>query len=112
MKLRIWDIKKNCYMSPFSYGWRFADVLSGEYDDVIKIELWTGCYDKNGKMIYDGDILYCKKEDNVGSVFNASGCFMINGMGTFWEEVTSNKPDILEDQEIIGNINRNPELLK
>ncbi|ALW35034.1 TPA: YopX family protein [Campylobacter jejuni] len=82
----------------------------------FEIELWTGIYDKNGKKIYEGDIVKTKSPYD---------CFLakvgIHKEGTFYLESKSRDyigsliylvKDEGYDTEIIGNIHENPELLK
>ena len=93
---------------------KFEDERNGE--DVILMQS-TGLKDKNGKEIFDGDVLACKTDDEV-----------IN-LNIFWDEEHAlfmfeskkyNEQELLaelvEDNiypfEIIGNIYDNPELLE
>ncbi|EOJ0765402.1 YopX family protein [Campylobacter jejuni] len=82
----------------------------------FEIELWTGIYDKNGKKIYEGDIVKTKSPYD---------CFLakvgIHKEGTFYLESKSRDYIgsliyLVEDEgytiETIGNIHENPELLK
>ncbi|HEF8420550.1 TPA: hypothetical protein SBE40_001686 [Campylobacter jejuni] len=82
----------------------------------FEIELWTGIYDKNGKKIYEGDIVKTKSPYD---------CFLakvgIHKEGNFYLESKSRDyigsliylvKDEGYDTEIIGNIHENPELLK
>lgn len=72
---------------------------------------WTGLLDKNGKEIYEGDIIkrvYSKDEfvlDTVSSEmeWNCGCCDGIYG----WEFTNNSSEEI----EVIGNIYENPELL-
>ncbi|HIC6781850.1 TPA: YopX family protein, partial [Campylobacter jejuni] len=79
----------------------------------FEIELWTGIYDKNGKKIYEGDIVKTKSPYD---------CFLakvgIHKEGTFYLESKSRDyigsliylvKDEGYDTEIIGNIHENPE---
>lgn len=92
-----------------------TDMFIGNGND-LEIELWTGIYDKNGKKIYEGDIVKTKSPYD---------CFLakvgIYKEGTFYLESKSRDyigsliylvKDEGYDTEIIGNIHENPELLK
>lgn len=70
---------------------------------------FTGLKDKNGKEIYEGDVVYAEeyvgfKKLKAEVIFNR-GCFCLN-TGTIPEAL------IPELTEVIGNIFQNPELLK
>lgn len=78
---------------------------------------FTGLHDKNGKEIYEGDVLYEKYEDKAeesgyGEISNLvafkNGCFGWIG------EITGDFfafDEYLIDNEVIGNIHDNPELV-
>ncbi|ECP9612764.1 hypothetical protein FVA29_00650 [Campylobacter jejuni] len=91
-----------------------TDMFIGNGND-LEIELWTGIYDKNGKKIYEGDIVKTKSPYD---------CFLakvgIHKEGTFYLESKSRDyigsliylvKDEGYDTEIIGNIHENEELL-
>lgn len=73
---------------------------------------FTGLFDKNGKEIYEGDILLMD-EDETGKIYNQvgikSGCF-----GYIGEYSGKLIPfcDYRVTEEIAGNIYDNPELIK
>ena len=69
---------------------------------------YTGLKDKNGKEIYEGDLLKQKIIVKWNEKF-ASWCLYREGwMFTHWFGESCNP----EECEIIGNIYENPELLK
>ncbi len=85
--------------------------------DGVAFEQFTGLLDKNGKEIYEGDIV--KFEDVSGY---KDGCASViwheDSCGYYLENDDDNIYDTLYDftpsyqMEIIGNIHENPELLE
>lgn len=77
---------------------------------------FTGLYDKNGKEIYEGDILRISDFTNVECVFRhgAFGYIYCKDFHSFAGNTnyTFNPKNTDEDFEVIGNIYDNPELLK
>ena len=108
IKFRIWtknERTSQMYMiEPFTLDKDF-DCLSGCFDGAIM--QYTGLKDKNGKEIYEGDVLKspypnCK---NIEIKWMTGGCCNFVATGWDWDQ------DCIKNFEVIGNIYENPELI-
>ncbi|ECP7285224.1 YopX family protein [Campylobacter jejuni] len=86
------------------------------YDRKFEVELFTRLYDKNGKKVYENDIVKAKNPFNY-----LEAKISIHKEGTFYFEgkngdYIGSLIYLVEDEgytiETIGNIHENPELLK
>ncbi|BDS63896.1 TPA: YopX family protein [Streptococcus pneumoniae] len=88
------------------------DIYCYDFDD-IELMQSTGLKDKNGKEVFVGDIIKCTKgcphevylEKEYGGTF-------IGGMPAVYLKGLGEGYAWTEDEEIIGNIYENPELLE
>ena len=116
LKFRVWNNRYNEFIRPdywligFCYpldGRIAALTTSGKPMEDCIIEQYTGLKDKNGKEIYEGDIVdYNDDGDCIGYVvYNAPSYEIMEKTGfTCWLKGSPH-------QRVIGNIHENPELL-
>jgi len=91
---------------------RGISILQEEYKDRLKIMQYTGLRDKNGREVYEGDIVRFKDwwdEEMVGEVRYSEKDMAFTIVNDFWDGFPIMYAD---DLEVIGNIYENPELLK
>lgn len=89
-------------------GW---DIQGVEKPTDYALEQFTGLKDKNGKEIYDGDIVSSHNEDIIGKISqHKSGEWRIEWIGIYGG--SSSLCDEHHLCEVIGSIHENPELLE
>ncbi len=114
LKFRVWDTQNKCYVENKNGGiewsiWELEHLL--EYRDRVIIEQYTGLKDKNGKEIYEGDIVVNTyyDDDEMYKVLWADDSVAF-GMESLDDMELYKLP--LESLEVIGNIHENHELLE
>lgn len=112
IKFRAWNNDRgkfyysDKYLSLFSFFRKIdrVNVLSN-----TSLQQYTGLTDKNGKEIYEGDIVKHKLQEDVkGNISFYEGSFIVGIALTRNSLINFNVPNYIE---IIGNIHENPELL-
>lgn len=113
---RIWDNGKYHYPIGINNDILTINLSIGINDEM---ELFTGFYDKNGKKIYEGDILFSFEGCSEGEAFKykavlKEGAFYLVEYGDNGKEYDEDliSEFHLEELEIMGNIHENENLLR
>jgi uncharacterized phage protein (TIGR01671 family) len=132
IKFRCWDIGRKEWMdsiwlngdgvqsgTSFDFNRSLNEQLRHDLTTGIALMQYTGLKDKNGKEIYDGDILTCEGgyEAPEGEEIcqDISQVYWDNDLLQFRVQCKCGDVWSLEEydyEEIIGNIYENPELLQ
>ena len=116
-KFRVWDEIFKTYRN-FTYFVNASDGTLGEVDDkdiysfrndtYLKREQCTGLKDKNGKLVYEGDLLKLSIQGYV-----QDNLFVVEDLRSFFFLLDREDPYYAVSWfEVVGNIHENSELLK
>ena len=128
IKFRAWDKDKKemwnveslyiadeyCYLNKGSMYSETATIKNR----VLVIMQYTGLKDKNGKEVYEGDVVkvgtkkFQDEKDNIAEIRFYRGGFMMFLKGYFGGRDMEIFDGDCEKHEVIGNIYENPELFK
>ena len=121
IKFRVWDKRKKVMYTDVSFGdfdvWYFIEG-GRDIDEDFEVMLYTTRKDKNGKDIYEGDIIKVELEDGylIGIVYWDKVGFntevMINETNInieYWDDINLLR-FYLNELKVIGDVYQNPEL--
>mgnify|MGYP002526414295 CR=1 FL=1 len=118
-RFRVWDKDRKCFFNDDEvviYPNGEVSFFNADYDFAeIVVNQCTGLKDKNGKLIYDGDLIKSPSNSHVLEVFRyIDGTYMTREYRKDGQNELSVYQFIASDYgiEVIGNIHQNQELLK
>lgn len=114
IKFRAWDKKEKKMYEVFSIDFDLQHLLCGQdvtlhFDEAVLVQ-YTGLKDKNGKEIYEGDIIKTVQGNFEVKWQDRTGQWLLWKDLTGWGYFQDRKFDIVF--EVIGNVWENPNLLK
>lgn len=122
-KFRVWDKERKCFFNDYEvviYPNGEERFFNADYDFAESvIEQCTGLKDKNGKLIYENDLIKCPSGiyriavDDFGlwtAIYNNNPFEGVGEWSDMVKEYAFNQNDV--EIEVLGNIHENADLLK
>jgi uncharacterized phage protein (TIGR01671 family) len=116
IKFRAWDKENKEIYNDFHQTYMFTDSINDDNDYILM--QYTGLKDKNGKEIYEGDIVRYKNDFAMLGEPKKTDYTVEFKQGQFYPFITREQTDSIgywrmmgEDVEVIGNIYEDKELL-
>lgn len=127
IKFRVWDNRQNKYLNPDDVsisadGFITVFNVDGKHSRVVQppgslsprfiIEQYTGLKDKNGKEIYEGDVVKVEGDGEIYRVEWIRSGFGLEPRYNSLRYPVLGNVELRRKIEVIGNIHENPELLE
>ena len=108
------EYELRCLSISIPEGYRHMGVMTPTPNEYIIFDLmqFTGLLDKNGKEIYEGDIVNCTVFSHRIVKYNDKQASFKYYAPTLNISSEMLKSDVERHDEVIGNIYENPELMK
>jgi len=125
IKFRLWDGKKTIYQNErHMFNGVFMQkrpvpqiiTVGSAITNGIQVMQYTGLKDKNGREIYEGDVLRLNggAKDVFGAIGFEDGCFVLEAPWTLpinsFPELKAYTDMVFCEVEVAGNIYENPQL--
>lgn len=118
IKFRFWNVGNKRWVNPSEIEFAYQDVNNESvgipfhlFQEEIIYQQYTGLIDKNGREIYEGDILKIEwRIDSIDSDYYYDDVTFSKNLGMWLPHAVLTTDDI--PCEIIGNIFENPDLME